>query len=29
MIGSAEIDIDGVTADGAAEPLMRRGDWVG
>jgi aminopeptidase len=28
MIGSAEIDIDGLTADGAREPLMRRGEWV-
>ncbi|MDB5558334.1 MAG: aminopeptidase [Enterovirga sp.] len=27
MIGSAEVDVDGVTADGAAEPLMRRGEW--
>ena len=27
MIGSAEIDVDGVAADGAAEPLMRRGEW--
>ena len=28
MIGSAEIDIDGLTADGSREPLMRRGEWV-
>jgi aminopeptidase len=28
MIGSGEMDIDGVTADGAAEPLMRKGEWV-
>jgi aminopeptidase len=28
MIGSAETDVDGITADGAAEPLMRRGEWV-
>jgi aminopeptidase len=28
MIGSAEIDLDGITADGRAEPLMRRGAWV-
>jgi aminopeptidase len=28
MIGSAELDIDGVTAAGAAEPLMRHGEWV-
>jgi aminopeptidase len=27
MIGSAELDIDGVLADGTSEPLMRRGDW--
>jgi aminopeptidase len=27
MIGSAELDIDGVKPDGAAEPLMRRGEW--
>jgi aminopeptidase len=27
MIGSAELDIDGVTASGAVEPLMRRGEW--
>jgi aminopeptidase len=28
MIGSGELDIDGIQADGAAEPLMRRGEWV-
>ena len=28
MIGSAELDIDGITASGTAEPLMRRGEWV-
>jgi aminopeptidase len=27
MIGSGELDIDGITASGAAEPLMRRGEW--
>jgi aminopeptidase len=27
MIGSAELDVDGVLADGGAEPLMRRGVW--
>jgi len=27
MIGSADLDIDGVLADGTAEPLMRGGDW--
>ena len=29
MIGSAELDIDGVLASGHTEPLMRDGDWVG
>jgi aminopeptidase len=28
MIGSGELDIDGVTAGGVAEPLMRQGEWV-
>ena len=28
MIGSAEMDVDGVAADGRAEPLMRAGEWV-
>jgi aminopeptidase len=28
MIGSSELDIDGVTAVGTAEPLMRKGEWV-
>jgi aminopeptidase len=28
MIGSAELDIDGVAASGTAEPLMRGGEWV-
>ncbi len=28
MIGSGELDIDGISASGAAEPLMRRGEWV-
>ncbi|MFV9506113.1 MAG: aminopeptidase [Oscillochloridaceae bacterium umkhey_bin13] len=27
MIGSAELDIDGVTADGSREPVMRQGEW--
>jgi aminopeptidase len=27
MIGSGELDIDGVTATGAVEPLMRKGEW--
>ncbi len=28
MIGSGAVDVDGVSADGAAEPLMRAGEWV-
>jgi aminopeptidase len=28
MIGSDKLDIDGVTGSGAAEPLMRQGEWV-
>jgi aminopeptidase len=28
MIGSGEVDIDGVNADGAREPVMRGGEWV-
>jgi aminopeptidase len=27
MVGSAQLDIDGIRADGAAEPLMRAGEW--
>ncbi len=27
MIGSAELEVDGVRADGTAEPLLRNGDW--
>ena len=27
MIGSGEVDIDGVTQTGAVEPLMRKGEW--
>jgi aminopeptidase len=27
MIGSAEMDIDGITASGVSEPLMRKGEW--
>ena len=27
MIGSGQLDIDGITASGAAEPLMRKGEW--
>ena len=28
MIGSDLIDVDGITANGDAEPVMRQGDWV-
>ncbi len=28
MIGSGTMDVDGITATGNAEPLMRRGEWV-
>ncbi|ABF42213.1 aminopeptidase T [Candidatus Koribacter versatilis Ellin345] len=28
MIGSNKLDIDGITADGTAEPVMRQGEWV-
>lgn len=27
MIGSADLDVDGIGRDGRAEPLMRRGEW--
>ena len=27
MIGSGEVDVDGVRGDGAAEPVMRGGEW--
>ncbi len=27
MIGSAQLDIDGITASGAIEPVMRKGEW--
>jgi aminopeptidase len=27
MIGSAAMDVDGISADGSAEPLMRGGEW--
>ncbi len=27
MIGSDKLDIDGITASGAVEPLMRQGEW--
>ena len=28
MIGSSEMDVDGIAADGTPEPLMRKGAWV-
>jgi aminopeptidase len=28
MIGSDRIDVDGITASGESEPLMRKGEWV-
>jgi leucyl aminopeptidase (aminopeptidase T) len=28
MIGSQSIDIDGITATGEAEAVMRSGEWV-
>jgi aminopeptidase len=28
MIGSGQIDVDGITASGNAEPVMRAGEWV-
>jgi aminopeptidase len=28
MIGSGAMDVDGIAANGAAEPLMRQGEWV-
>jgi aminopeptidase len=28
MIGSGQLNIDGITATGATEPLMRQGEWV-
>ncbi len=28
MIGSGEMNVDGITAGGDAEPLMRKGEWV-
>ena len=27
MIGSAEMDIDGITQNGEVEPVMRNGKW--
>ncbi|HYY29491.1 MAG TPA: aminopeptidase [Chthoniobacterales bacterium] len=28
MVGSAEIDIDGLHTDGRREPVFRKGEWV-
>ncbi|MDQ2832644.1 MAG: aminopeptidase [Acidobacteriota bacterium] len=28
MIGSGEMDVDGITTSGTSEPLMRRGEWI-
>jgi aminopeptidase len=28
MIGSSELDVDGVRPDGGAEPVMRKGEWI-
>ena len=28
MIGSGELDVDGITRDGARVPVMRRGEWI-
>jgi leucyl aminopeptidase (aminopeptidase T) len=27
MIGSNELEVDGVTTDGEAVPILRNGDW--
>jgi aminopeptidase len=27
MIGSGEMDVDGIGGDGTAEPVMRGGEW--
>ena len=27
MIGSEQMDIDGILADGSTEPVMRAGEW--
>ncbi len=27
MIGSDQVDVDGILADGTSEPVMRRGEW--
>ena len=28
MIGSSDLDVDGVLSNGVTEPVMRRGEWV-
>ena len=28
MIGSAELEVNGVLPDGTIEPVMRRGEWI-
>jgi leucyl aminopeptidase (aminopeptidase T) len=28
MIGSNELEVDGVTKDGEAVPILRNGDWL-
>ena len=28
MIGSGEVDVDGIRSDGTVEPVMRQGEWV-
>ena len=28
MIGSDELDVDGITASNVVEPVMRKGEWV-
>jgi aminopeptidase len=27
MIGSGKVDVDGITASGGSEPVMRQGEW--
>ena len=27
VVGSSEMDIDGITAEGTIEPVFRKGDW--
>jgi aminopeptidase len=27
MVGSGEVNVDGITKDGSAQPIMRRGEW--